>query len=778
MTPDIALLFATVLAMAILFFTELLPVDLTAFLGLLALVYLGLLSPEEGFSGFSSPAVITMLSVFFITAAIVNTGLADQLAGRIYKMVGGNELVLIAAIMAIAGLLSAFIFNVAATAVLMPAVVSLARQSGTSPSRLLMPLCFAAVLGGTLTMIGTPPNIISSEILQKAGFPAFTLFDFTPIGVAILLSGTAYMLFFGRRWLPNRDMSSEFQQRSNLAQTYQIQENLFAIKVPPQARLAGRTLRESRLSTSFGVQVLAIKRGGRNLPAPEAEFLLEAGDLMMVQGNLAQLQDLLRVQDVMLGSTETRLLDEAQDLAVCLARLRSGHPWIGSSAATLGLRPNYHLTLAGLKRGEGFLQGDLARIRWTEGDELLVVGGPEIIKALYGDPQLEIVAQQSAAMTLLRSQSTSLRIPPSSALVGLTLAESKLGHLIGVTVVALVRAGHVHLAQNPQERIQPEDQLLVCGDLEKVRNLLDLGDLLVESNVAHSQWLTDEIGMVELTLAPRSRAAGKSLAELRFRDNFGVQVIGLWREGQALPAPFAYRTLRMGDALLIQGSWPKIKLLGMDPDFVVLSTGAHAARATRKAPVALGALLLMIGLVLTHVQPINVAAFSAAALVLLFRAVSSEEAYRSVEWRVLFITASILPLGICMERTGAAQLLADQMISLSGPHGPYALLLALTLLASILSQSLDGAPAVVLIAPIALRTAAGMGVSPQPFIAAIALGASAAFMTPFSHKAHLLVMGAGGYTVKDYLRIGTPLTLLFLALVVLLTPLLFPFNPA
>jgi di/tricarboxylate transporter len=183
----------------------------------------------------------------------------------------------------------------------------------------------------------------------------------------------------------------------------------------------------------------------------------------------------------------------------------------------------------------------------------------------------------------------------------------------------------------------------------------------------------------------------------------------------------------------------------------------------------------MIGLVVSGQQPIHVAAFTAATLVILFGALTMQEAYRAIEWRAIFLVAAVLPVGLAMERTGAAQLMADSVAEIAGPFGPYAILAALVGLASLLSQGLDGAPAVVLLAPVVLQTAQNLDISPYPLMMGVSLAASAAFMTPFSHKANLLVMGAGGYRSSDYLKVGTPLTLLLFVLLVLLVPVFFPF---
>ncbi len=208
---------------------------------------------------------------------------------------------------------------------------------------------------------------------------------------------------------------------------------------------------------------------------------------------------------------------------------------------------------------------------------------------------------------------------------------------------------------------------------------------------------------------------------------------------------------------------------------MVLAQTEQGQRRPGKAPYALGGLLLMIAMVVFKFQPIYVAAFTAATLVVLSGALTMEEAYRAIEWRAIFLVAAVLPVGIAMEDTGAAALLSTSVTTLAGPFGNYAVLAALVCLASILSQGLDGAPAVVLLTPVVLEAAGTLGISPYPLMMGVALAASAAFMTPFSHKANLLVMGAGGYRSMDYVKVGTPLTVVVLAVIILMVPIFFPF---
>ncbi|MCZ6766821.1 MAG: SLC13 family permease, partial [bacterium] len=178
MTFEIGFLLAIILVMVYLFLTEKLPIDLTAFLGLVVLTLTGYLNPSEAFTGFSSTAVITMMSIFIVSGSILHTGLADMIGGRVHSIVGSKEVPLMIVIMMITGALSAFMPNIAATAVFMPAVASIATRAGLAPSRLFMPLAFGAILGGTITMVGTPPNIIVAELLSGRGVEPFGLFAF------------------------------------------------------------------------------------------------------------------------------------------------------------------------------------------------------------------------------------------------------------------------------------------------------------------------------------------------------------------------------------------------------------------------------------------------------------------------------------------------------------------------------------------------------------------------------------------------------------------------
>jgi len=775
MTLEIGLLIALIVGMIYLFLTEKIPIDLTAFLGLAILILTGYLSPEEGFSGFSSPAVITMLSIFVVGGALLQTGVADQIGGRIHELVGSREIPLIAAVMVVVGLLSAFMPDITATAILMPAVASIARRAGLSPARLYMPLTFGSILGGTTTLVGTPPNIVASDLLSKQGFAPFSLFAFTPIGIALLASGILFMATVGRRLLPMREIRPS-AERQDLAKVYQLHDKLFSIHLPENSRLDGLTIGQARIGTTLGVKVIAIVRNGRRQLAPDADAVLRGGDLLFVSGQFSDLQELIRASGIEIIPTRfDEIRRYARGVSAIRMRLVEGSPLLGKTLKELHFKERYGVIVAGIHRGSEILRGYLSNEILREGDEILALGTRQHIADLSSTPDFIVREVGITTVRELQEHLFLIRVPKGSPLAGTTLGSGRVGELVGLTVVGIMREGEGHLAFSPDEVIREGDRFLVSGEPSRILDLLEIGEVHLEHEVQEAAFESDEVGIVEAAVAPRSRVVGRTLAELRFRERYGLIALSIWREGKPIHTDLTNYPLRFGDALLLQGPRERIRQLALEPDFIVLSQAAQAPRRTKKAPVAIASLLLMIGMVVTGLQPIHVAAFSAATLIMLSGALRMDEAYHAIEWRVIFLIAAVLPVGIAMERTGAALLLANSVAGVAGRFGPHAVLGALILLSSLLSQGLDGAPAVVLLAPVAFQLAGVLDLSPYPLMMGVGLAASCAFMTPFSHKSNLLVMGAGGYRTIDYLRVGTPLTIVFILILILLVPVFFPF---
>jgi len=782
-TFEIGFLFAILAGMVYLFLTEKLPVDLTAFLGLVILVFGGYIEPGEAFTGFSSSAVITMLSIFIVSASLLHTGVADRVGERIHRWVGAREIPLSITLMVTAGVLSAFMNNIAATAVLMPAVVSLCRQAELPPSRMFMPLAFGAILGGTTTQVGTPPNILVAEMLRERGLEPFGLFDFTPLGLLILGCGVLYMITLGRKLLPQRELDDAAGRRDDQTPVEEVKSRLFSIRVPEGSPMDGKSLSDLRLGTALGVQVVATVRRGRRRLAPGPDTVLAGGDELLVEGRLEDVRELLRVQGVEVERIEVAEVPRPETgVSGVRARLVEGSPLARRSLRDLHFRDRFGVSVLGIRRGEELQRENLAEVVLQEGDRLLALGTREQVDRLAAQPDFEVREVGMSAVQQLQEDLFLIRVPEGSTLAGRSVQESRLGELAGVTVAGLVREGATRLGIAPDDVLEAGDRLLVTGEPSRVVRLLELGEVQLDAEVPEprQELESEDVGVAEAVVAPRSHLAGQTPGALHFRDRYGLQILSVWRKGEPLHAQLAHLALQFGDSLLLQGPRKRIQELAADPDFVLLTEAARQPRRPGKALYSLGGLALMIGLVVAGVQPIHVAAFTAASLVVLAGALTMEEAYRAVEWRAIFLVAAILPVGHAMERSGAATLMADGVTGLAAALGPgtlgnYAVLAALVVLSSLLSQGLDGAPAVVLLTPVVMQIAEGMSLSPYPFMMGVGLAASAAFMTPFSHKANLLVMAAGGYRSMDYLRVGTPLTVVLLLLMVLLVPVFFPF---
>jgi di/tricarboxylate transporter len=286
---------------------------------------------------------------------------------------------------------------------------------------------------------------------------------------------------------------------------------------------------------------------------------------------------------------------------------------------------------------------------------------------------------------------------------------------------------------------------------------------------------SEHVGLVDIALSPRTTLAGKTLRQTHFRDKYGLSVLAIWREGRAYRSNLRDMALRFGDALLLYGSRERLRMLGTERDFLVLTEAAQEAPRLNKAPLALLIMAAVLVPVILDLIPIAIAAVAGVVLMVLTSCLTMEEAYQAIEWKAVFLIAGMLSLGIAMEQTGAARFLAEGMVSLVGGFGPVAVTAGLFLLAALASQVMPNPAVAVLLAPIALNTASDLGISPYPLMMTVAVSASAAFLSPVGHSANILVMGPGGYRFIDYIKVGVPLTLVVLVVVLLVLPVFWPF---
>ena len=776
LTPEIITVATILIISIILFITEKLPMDLVALLVLASLALTGLVSPAEALSGFSNTAVITVWAVLILSGALSRTGIATQIGHRVLKLSGNSQVRLLFLIMLTAGVLSGFMNSIGVASLFLPVVIDIARSTKIPPSRLLLPLAFASLLGGLTTLIGTPPNLLVSEALRQAGLEPFQMFDFTPIGVIVMITGILFMILVGRRLLPDQDIAratlgGSSQDYRNL---YDIRERMVILQMPKDSVLVGKTLSQSRLGSVLGLNVIAIIRSGSIKLAPSANTILQVDDKLLVEGRLDQLSELYGRQHLILEN-ESFSVEEmvSGDINIVEIQLRAESNLVGKTLRDIDFRAKYGVIILAVRRGTRTLRTNIEIIPLMAEDILLVQGHQNQLDNLATISGLFISKPKGFEIYQLEERMMVVDIPPDSFLVGKTLIESRLGDAFGLGVLGIVRSGETQLMPSATERLLAGDTLLVKGRKEDLQMVEGLQHLEIEkaSPPDLEDLVSDEIGLVEMVLSPHTTLVGKTLRELHFRVKYGLNVLAIWREGRSYRSNLRDMQLRFGDALLLYGPREKLRFLGSEPDFLVLSGEAQEPHRSNKA---LTAVLIMVG-VLTSVilgwTNIAIAAVTGVVLMVLTGCVTMEEAYRYIEFKAIFLIAGMLPLGTALERTGTANLLADGMVTVLGSFGPVVVTGGLFLLAALASQVMPNPAVVVLLAPIALDTAKDLGISPYPLMMALAISASAAFLSPVGHPANVLVMGPGGYRFSDYIRVGLPLTLVVLIVSLIFLPL-------
>jgi di/tricarboxylate transporter len=623
----------------VLFITEWLRVDVVAFGVVVALMLSGVLTTSEALAGFSNTTVITILALFIVGGAVLQTGLAALIGRRILDVAGTGETRLMIVIMVAVALLSGFMSDTGTVAVLLPAVIGIAATSGISPSKLLMPLSFGALLGGAMTLIGTPPNIYVSDLLAENGMQPFGFFSYTPVGLLLLLAGVGFMLTIGRHLLPSGGS-----------------------KVEPPA---------------YG---------------DNPEELLELYLSKQLEG----------------------------------VRIGEGSPLADQSIAESRLHRDYNLT---------------------------------VVEILRNKPQQELIA-------------------------------------IGGQRLVRVEDGQDRMMPRGSTRLQPGDVLVLQGDaadIAAVREAFALERNQLTDDAKQSV-VNEHFGIAEVILRPRSKLVGKSLSEIRFGSRFQLTVLDIIRPDAHAKLDLRNERLRFGDTLLVQGYWDDILALRERPhDFIVTGDIEGAARAEnrKRAPVAAVILVAML-LALIFGEDllvrltgnaalgdiINTASISmtAALAMVLTGCLTMDDAYDAIDWRSIILIAGMIPMSTALQKVGLATAVADGFIAYLGPIGPYAILGGLFLLTSLFTQVISNTATTVILAPIALTIALQYDVRPQPFLMGVAIAASMAFASPVASPVNTLVMSAGGYKFRDYLKIGLPMIGVMLVVTMIFVPLLFPFR--
>ena len=785
MSAEIITVLAILVAVIILLVMEWTPLEVLAMLVMGILAITGIVTPKEALAGFSNPAVVTIWAVFILSGGLTRTGIANILGRQLLKVAGGGERLLVVIIMVIAGGLSAFMNNVAVAALMLPVVMDIARKTGRSPSILLMPLAYGSLLGGLTTMIGTPPNILVAEALRDNGLKPFGLFDFSPVGLLVMVGGIAFITLIGTRMLPKRNLSQDAAgQTRDFSSDYQLKDHLFQIGVPKHSFLVGKTLAKSRIGAALRLNVIGITRENRTLLAPPITEVIQADDQLIVEGNLDQIRE-MNLWGQLLAEEEAA--DPAilftHGMQVARLRIKPGSAYENQTLSEIGFRNRFGLNVLGIDRDDHHITEDLKK-RVLQAGDVLMVHGPEQTLTDLGQhahvPPPDILSPGDVTQSIvLADRLRRLRVPETSKLVGLSLGESRLGDAVDVQILVIIRRDGTGRVPASSDRFEAGDQLIVSGTTDMISILLMQGleGIFIETDGRRLDQSTiedDRVGLVEATLSPHSVLSGMSLREINFRDKYGLTVLAIWRKGNAYRDALREMPLQFGDALLLYGPWEKLNLLGREPDFLVLTETAQQVPREKKAKVALAIMAAVLLPVILGWLPIYIAVVVGAACMILTGCLTMEEAYRYIEWKAVFLIAGMLPLGTALDNTGAARLLAEGVVGVVGPFGPYAVLGGLMLITFTATSIIPTAALVVLMVPIALKTAAGLGIPPHPLMMGIAMAASSSFTSPVSHPANVLVMGPGGYRFIDYVKLGLPLTLVVFIILMIVIPVFWP----
>jgi di/tricarboxylate transporter len=596
--------------------------DIVALGALLAAVAAGLVPSGEAFAGFGHPAVITVACVLVLSGALQSTGAIDWAARAIMPR-SSSPAVMIGALSGFAAVLSGFMNNVGALALLMPFAIQVAARLDLPPGRVLMPLAFGSILGGMTTLIGTPPNLIVSGFRAQNGAGSFAMFDFAPVGLAVALAGIAFLVLGGWRLVPARPRSG--------AETFETGAYLTEALVPDGSKAAGMMLRDVEAALDEAdAQVVGLVRNETRIPAPNPWREVRAGDILVIEAEPEALNEALGRLDLKLAEA---------------------------------IRPKPPAA-----QGDGDGQGspNATSLRTAQADET--------------------DAAQDAA---------------------------------------------------PEAR----------------RTTLQ----------------SDEVVLMELAVRPRADLVGRSASSIRLRTRFGINLLAVSREGRRSRARLRTMPIAEGDVLLMQGPPDAIMDFANRFGCVPLAHRELRIPAPRKALLAAAILACAIGGAAFGLVPAAVAFAAGLVAVVLSGVVPVKRVYDAIDWSVIVLLAALIPVAGAMATTGTADLIAKSLVgSLAAGHPVIALVLILAVTMT-LSDFMNNAATAAVMCPVAIGTAGQLGVSADPFLMAVAVGASCAFLTPIGHQNNTLILGPGGFRFGDYWPLGLPLEVL---VVLVATPMI------
>lgn len=593
MTLEQGFAFGIVVGLMVMFVWNKIRYDLAALLGLILAIASGIVPVEKAFVGFSDQVVVIVASALVVSAGVGKSGVIGRLIRRAESVAKtpGSQVLLLSSTVAI---LSSFVKNIGALAIFLPVALQIARRTGTTASTLLMPMAFASLVGGIVTLVGTSPNILVSRVREEVLGKPYDMFDFAPVGLGILAAGLAF-LAIGWRLLPAGRTAPLTPE-----ETFKVDAYLAEAKLPQTSRLVDRSVAELEKLAEGNVSVVSIIRESGHRYVPGGHWPMFAEDTLVLQGDAHAIRELVEEAGLVLVGTDK---------------------------------------------------------------------------------------------------------PPTT---------------------------------------EPTP-----GELAVVEAVIMSGSVLV----------------------------GRTPTDLRLRDRFGVNLVAISRRGLPRKARLRDIRFRVGDVLILQGSSEGTPEILQDLGCLPLVDRATGIGTARRDYAPLFVLAVTIALIATHLVPVTLAFFGAAVAMMVTRVLSPMEAYEALDPPILILLACLIPISDAINSTGGAKLVADGLAVLARSVPGY-FTVTLVLIASMaVTPFLNNAATVLIMAPIAAGIAKALGLSPDPLLMAVAIGAACDFLTPIGHQCNTLVMGPGGYRFGDYWRLGLPLSIIVVVVGSILIPLFWPLTP-
>lgn len=683
--------------------------DMVAVGSLLACVLAGLVAPGNAFSGFGHPAVVTVACVLVLSRGLQLSGAVDVLTRNVLPANAGPT-VSIAALAVLAAVLSGFMNNVGALALLMPVAIQVAGRLGLAPGKVLMPLAFGSILGGTTTLIGTPPNLIISGFREnQAGMSGYAMFDFAYVGVPLTVAGVAFIALAGWRLVPSRKHAG--------TGGFETGAYITEVRVPEGSSTAGRRLREiEAVLDEVDAQVVDLVRNGVHMIAPRPSRVLRAGDILMVEADVEALPGVLSRLDLKLEEDKSVSAGEKRKDAAAAKGVGSGESRrVPESGVSDGVLPDGVLP-----------DGSVADAAGRSGISELPAGPAGPVEPV------EPVEAEGTEGTEGTEQSTRASLPEMSILS--ELPEKARGIALDAMSGPVMPARTADVAAGGKQG-RKQEKTAAGG----------------------------EAVLMEVAVLPASEIASRSASDLLLRTRFSINLLAVSRQGRYSMARLRSLRIQPGDVLLLQGAPENLAEFASHSGCVPLAQRDLRIPDKRKAAMATGIMLASVGVAALGLLPAAVSFAAGVLASMALRTVPLRSAYESVDWPVVVLLASLLPVAGAMQSTGAADLVARFLLDAVAQGNAVVGLAVIMVTTMVLTDLMNNAATAAVMAPIGLGAAVQLEANPDTFLMAVAISASCAFLTPIGHQNNTLILGPGGFRFGDYWRMGLPTDIIVLA---------------